>query len=176
MNPLITKRKCVVVRIVFVVCLFFPAYLQAQSESDLIEFLNAGERDASKLINAYLTPTVEGLSYGFNGGWFHTAKAHKTLGFDFGVSVQAVFIPSSKNYFSPGELGLEKAMMIDPTTFQPMSGQAPTMVGPGDGTTYGVDVDDNGVYNPGTEPRFKGPEGLDFKENLKVSAVPAATA
>ena len=48
-------------------------------------------------MNAYLNPVIEGLSYGFNGGWYNTAKAHKTLGFDLGVSMNAVFIPTSKN-------------------------------------------------------------------------------
>ena len=58
----------------------------SQSEQDLVNFLNAGKNDASKLMGAYLNPMIEGLSYSFNGGWYHTAKAHNSLGFDFGVS------------------------------------------------------------------------------------------
>jgi hypothetical protein len=172
MNPNTTKRKRAV-RMLFMIGLFFPTCLQAQ-ERDIVEFLKAGQGDATKLMNAYLNPTVEGLSYGFNGGWFHTAKAHKTLGIDLGVSVQAVFIPSSKNYFKPGELGLELTEMLDPNTLQPIDGKAPTMVGPKDPTTYGIDLNENGTYS--SDETFRGPEGLDFKENVKVSAVPAATA
>src|SRR5688572_33094899 len=84
-----------------------PALVNAQDGSDLVNFLQAGEEDASKLMNAYLNPVVEGLSHGFNGGWFTTGKAHKSLGFDIGVSANAVFIPSSKNYFAPSSLGLK---------------------------------------------------------------------
>ena len=40
-----------------------PALANAQDGSDLVNFLQAGEEDASKLMNAYLNPVVEGLSY-----------------------------------------------------------------------------------------------------------------
>ncbi len=61
-----------------------PGWTFAQSETDLVNFLEAGKNDASKLMGAYLNPMIEGLSYSFNGGWYHTAKAHNSLGFDLG--------------------------------------------------------------------------------------------
>lgn len=144
-----------------------PMCAQAQDENDIVNFLQAGPEDASKLMNAYLNPMIEGLSYGFNGGWYTTAKAHKPLGFDIGVSVNAVFIPSSKNYFRPGDLGLETATLISP-----QSGNAPTIVGPSDETIYSIDVDGNNQ----TDFTIEGPQGLDFKETLKISGVLAPTA
>lgn len=158
-------------RILLMVALAIPLSTYAQNENELVTFLNAGERDASKLMNAYLNPMIEGLSYGFNGGWYTTAKAHKTLGFDFGVSVNAVFIPSSKNYFDPAELGLETAQLIDPA-----GGKAPTIVGPDVDTEYesNIDADGDGVIDQTIN--FSGPRGLDFKENLKISGVLAPTA
>ena len=53
---------------IFVVLLIAaPGWTFAQSESDLINFLEAGKNDASKLMGAYLNPMIEGLSYSFNG-------------------------------------------------------------------------------------------------------------
>jgi hypothetical protein len=140
--------------------------VHAQSETEIAEFLKAGPDDAGKLMNAYLSPMVTAASYGFNGGWFNTAKAHKTLGFDLGVTVNGVFIPSSKNYFRPGELGLSKYT----TLTSPASGNAPTLVGPKDATTYTVTEPQSGET-----ATFSGPPGLDFKDNFKISGALAPT-
>lgn len=158
-------------RMLVVLLISAPGWSFAQNEAELIEFLQAGKRDASKLIGAYVNPMVEGLSYSFNGGWYHTAKAHNTLGFDLGVSVNAVFIPKSKHYFTPSTLGLENTTLVDP-----VSGKAPTVIGPADRTTYqtSIDIDGNGV--PDQSFLIDGPEGVDFKENFKVSGVVAPTA
>jgi hypothetical protein len=144
-----------------------PLLSSAQDESDLENFLEAGPADASKLLGAYLNPVIEGLSYGFNGGWYTTAKAHKTLGFDISASFNAVFIPSSKNYFRPADLNLQVTQLISPA-----SGNAPTVAGPDEETIYRVDI--NNGSQP--DPEFDGPGGLDFKETFKVSGVLAPTA
>lgn len=153
---------------ILVTCLVcLPFFTYAQDENDLVNFLDAGRADASKLMNAYLNPVIEGLSYGFNGGWYTTAKAHKTLGFDIGVSLNAVFIPTSKNYFTPGSLNLEVADLVSPA-----SGKAPTIVGPEDATSYSIDVNGDNV----SDGTFDGPKGLDFKDLIKVNGVLAPTA
>ncbi len=157
-------------RLVAVLLISAPAFCYGQDESELIEFLRSGKNDASKLIGAYVNPVVEGLSYSFNGGWYHTAKAHNTLGFDLGVSVNAVFIPKSKNYFTPSTLGLENTVLIDP-----VSGKAPTVMGPADPTTYQSALDFNNDGIPDQTFTIDGPEGVDFKKNFKVSGVVAPT-
>jgi hypothetical protein len=139
-----------------------PKGAQAQDENDIVNFLQAGEADASKLMNAYLNPMIEGLSYGFNGGWYTTAKAHKSLGFDIGISLNAVFIPSSKNYFDPLSLGLETIVDFDS---EAPNGLAPTISGPSDANTY---TTEDGID-------FDGPQGLDFKDVMKISGVLAPT-
>ena len=118
MNPYLRVGKYLPV-VGLALVLLAPGTLRAQNESDIVEYLKAGKEDASKLMGAYMTPVVEGLSYGFNGGWFHTAKAHKTLGFDLGVSVNAVFLPSSKNYFNPADLNLQAAVQLDTLLDEP---------------------------------------------------------
>ncbi len=138
--------------------LFIFSSFNVVAQDGLTEFLRAGQSDANKLTNAYLEPIFDGLSYGFNGGWITSAKVHKKFGFDIGITATGVFIPSSQNYFSPSSLGLEQTVLISP-----VSGQAPTIVGPGDDTTYEV--------NDGNNTTFEGPEGLDFEEIFKISGV-----
>lgn len=140
--------------------LFLLTSINSMAQDDLTEFLRAGQADASKLTSGYLEPIFEGLSYGFNGGWLTTAKAHKKFGFDIGVSFTGVFIPSSENFFSPNSMGLEQTTLISPG-----SGQAPSIVGPKDETTYEVNDPINGTF------QFDGPEGLDFESTFKISGV-----
>ncbi|HTE33566.1 MAG TPA: DUF6588 family protein [Chryseolinea sp.] len=156
-------------RLLLCIMVFATICAQAQDENDIVNFLAAGKNDASKLMRAYLTPAIEGLSYGFNGGWYTTAKAHKTFGFDIGISFNAVFVPTSKNYFNPNGLQLETVTGFTSTA---PNGQAPTILGPDDKTTYSVDADDNGV----PDATFQGPRGLDFKDNIKINGVLAPTA
>jgi hypothetical protein len=170
MKPQTTVRS---VFMIILAVVFINIEARSQDESDLIEFLNAGKNDASKMIGAYISPVVEGISYGMNGGWYHTAKAHKSLGFDIGVSVNTVFIPSSRNYFDPNALELETLTSF---TSDAPNGLAPTMVGPKDHTTYTVNVGDTNNDGQDETATFDGPEGLDFEEQFKMSAVLAPTA
>jgi hypothetical protein len=139
----------------------------AQAEGDLIKFLNGGKDDASKLIGAYLTPVVNATSHGMTSGWYHTAKAHKSFGFDLGVTVSAVFIPSSDETFSPSTLGL-KTLSLASTTGP--AGLAPTITGPTYSTKYSADPDGSGPLP--AVPVVDGPEGIDLKGNIGLSAVP----
>jgi hypothetical protein len=163
-------RCFTIARIFLAASIFAPSLTYAQNENDIVDFLNAGKNDGEKLMQAYLNPMIEGVSYSFNGGWYHTAKAHKSLGFDFGVSVNAVFIPSSKNYFNPADLNLQVAQLTTPA-----SGKAPTIIGPKGPTRYSMDWDNNNIPD-GPTAEFSGPEGLDFKKNFKVRGVVAPTA
>jgi hypothetical protein len=158
-------------KILVVLLMSAPCVMHAQSEAEIVEFLSAGKQDASKLMGAYLNPMVEAFSYGFNGGWYHTAKAHNTLGFDFGVALNGVFIPSSKNHFTPSSLGLQNTILVDPT-----SGKAPTVVGPDESTTYQSTIDITGDGIPDQSLMFDGPPGVDFQENFKISGAVAPTA
>lgn len=151
-------------KVLILVGMFTSPGLSAQDKNDLVNFLEAGPADASKLMQAYLNPAIEGLSYGFNGGWYNSAKTHKPLGVDFGVALHAVMIPSSYNYFDPRRLNLQAVTGFTSTS---SNGLAPAISGPDDMTTYFVS---NGAVS------FSGPEGGDFKENIGFNGVVAPTA
>lgn len=152
----------------------------AQSEEDIAQFLEAGGSDASKLIEAYVGPAIKSISYGMTGGWYTTAKTHKTLGFDFGVSMNLAFIPTSENFFDPNALGLSGAITYEGNKGTSASGtldpnrKAPTLFGPGERTEYSATYDPDGN---GTQTfSFDGPQGLDMKNKIGFAAVPIPMA
>lgn len=104
-------------------------------------------------------------------GWYHTAKTHKKLGVDFGVTVSAVFVPTSDNYFTPNN----SSTLTFANNTHPSLQMAPTIMGPKDQTTYSATYTPQGSSTPITVG-FNGPEGLDMKGNLGVSAIPVPMA
>jgi hypothetical protein len=141
---------------------------QAQDLGGLTEFLKAQKDDANTLLKSYITPSINAISNGTNSGWYATGKTHKTLGFDFGVSISAVFTPTSDEYFTPT---LSSATKFVNTT-NPTAG-APSVVGPADVTTYTSTYDPDGAgVLPSQSFTISGPKGLDPKKNIGVSAIP----
>jgi hypothetical protein len=146
----------------------------AQNEDDLANFLKAGGEDASELIEAYIKPVVTGVSYGMTGGWYHTAKTHKPLGIDIGISMNLAFIPTSENYFDPSKF-LSSSTTFANTT-NPGEG-GPTIFGPKDATTYTASYDPDGQGPLATQNiTFDGPEGLNMKKEIGFAAVPVPMA
>jgi len=154
--------------------MFCSLTTKAQNVSDISSFLSAAPADASKLMTAYATPVVKSLSYGLTGGWYHTAKTHKTAGVDLGVSINTVFIPTSDNYFSPNSLGLKDITGFTNNTTGSTT-LAPSIVGPDDKTTYTAKYDPGQGIGPQTVS-FNGPGGFDLKRNIGFAALPAPMA
>ncbi len=150
------------------VIVFTFSFFGSKAQNDLTELLQAGPEDASKLMGAYLDPVVVGLSYSLNGGWFHTAKAHKSFGFDLAISANAVFIPSSRNTFRPSDLAFKSNTTL---ISSPLGDEVPTISGADVQTEYESEL----TLPDGTKQivNFNGPPGLEFKENFKVSGVAA---
>jgi hypothetical protein len=141
--------------------------LKAQDQSDLSAFLKAQSDDASKLIAAYTTPAVKAVSFGMTNGWYHTGKAHNKLGIDVGITFSAVMIPTSDNHFNSSAIGLSPIThQTNTSTFQ-----APTIFGPKETTTY-QSTYKTAQYPAPVTVTFNGPEGLDLKKNVGMSAVP----
>jgi len=145
--------------LIFVVGFVFDSNAQA---NQFIRYLQAGSPDAGILSRAYLNPVIEGLSYGANGGWVHTARTHQRLGFDISLSATGVFLPSSAQSFRPADLDLENTLLLSP------SGIAPTIIGSDVETTFLSSFE----TPQGTQLiEYAGAEGLDFSDRWLVQGV-----
>ncbi len=155
----------------FVICLLFgsPSLMAQSNEADFAKFLQAQKDDASKLIEAYTTPAIKAVSYGMTNGWYHTGKAHGKLGVDLGVTMSAVFTPTSDDYFTPSTLGLKNTVL---TSSSVGPGLAPAIFGPKGTTTYTSTYTPSGGVFPPQSASFNGPEGLDLRKSIGFSAVP----
>lgn len=156
-------KKCILV-FLGVFALTFSSKAQDGFEGILL----AEGDDANKLMGAYFAPAMEGFIYGMNNGWYHTAKVHKTFGFDLTVGLSASIVPSEKELFSVSALGL--------TSISGAS-SASTFAGPSDGTTFTVtrEIDFGGsVGKQQGQVDFEMPGGVTG--DLPLSAVPAPIA
>lgn len=140
----------------------------AGAQNDLDVLLEAGLDDANILVEGYIAPVMNGLGAGLSNGWYNTAKAHKTAGFDLTVTVNAAFIPDDDLFYSPQFFNTQYAPG-SPT-------QSPTVAGPDDPgsiPTYEYSFEENGQTFTGT---FQGPEGAAFKDNIGLQAIPVPMA
>ena len=74
--------------------------LSTNAQDGFDGYLLADKNDRTKLIDAYINPAMKGLIYGMNNGWYHTAKVHKTLGFDISIGVNSSFISKGDEMFT----------------------------------------------------------------------------
>ena len=148
--------------IIFVV-LIHTGRLMAQDELDL--FLQAGVKDAGLVIQNYLKPVFEGVGYGYTNGWYHTAKAHKTLGFDISVSANVAFVPQSNLTYTFNNTDYTNIKLTNSN-----SAQLPTILGP----HLKSERPEVTFYNDGEEiVRTTAPPGaINLKEEIGFNAVP----
>ncbi len=76
------------------------SYSSAKAQDGFESILLADPSDSNKLMQAYFAPAMEGFIYGMNNGWYHTAKVHKTLGFDLTIGLSGAIVPSKREMFS----------------------------------------------------------------------------
>lgn len=123
--------------------------------------------DANKYAGAYLKPFGEGEIYNLSRGWYSTARAHKFLGFDISVNVQAAIVPTANQSFTFNN--------SDYSTFKLHGGASsaslPTFVGSGTSTQQ-IDVT-NTVNGQQVTTSFTAPTGIgdDFKKNISFVPV-----
>ncbi len=166
-----TFRRIQIAYFLILVLGIFPRLTQAQDSGDFADLLKAAPEDASKLITEYVKPAVEGLSYGMTGSWYTTAKAHKSFGADLGISLNTVFLPSSRNYFNPNSLGLTTLSSFKNTT-NPSAG-APTILGPDDASEYVFQYDPDGSGDlPKQTFKMAGPGGANLKDFVGIGQAP----
>ena len=79
--------------------LFLFCSMLSFGQIDLGTILEGGTGDANAYLKGYLSPIAKGFGAGINGGWYHTAKPHKFLGFDVKVIANAALVPTSGETF-----------------------------------------------------------------------------
>jgi hypothetical protein len=135
--------------------------MKAQTDDGLESILYANIQDANKLTEAYLNPGMKGLIYGMNSGWYHTAQAHKTFGFDFSFGLNASMVPSKDELFRFADLGLSSSTTSTSLTGATVAGSN-TLEAP---VTVSAVIEGQNVSKT-----FLMPAGV--KEDLPLNAVP----
>ncbi|MCG1035854.1 DUF6588 family protein [Polaribacter sargassicola] len=77
--------------------LIFTQTLRSQDGAQ--DVLVTGLDDATKLLQGYYRPAMEGSIYSINNGWAHTAETHKPFGFDFTLGVSGAIVPVKRQFF-----------------------------------------------------------------------------
>lgn len=134
----------------------------AKAQDGFEGYLLADKNDRGKLIEAYISPAMKGLIYGMNNGWYHTAKVHKTLGFDISIGLNASLVPEENEIFT-----LSGLTSINQATGSSIT--AATVAGSEDNmplTTINF-IEGGETYST----TFNAPGGI--KENLPLNAIPA---
>lgn len=102
----------------------------------------AATADANKFVGNYLQPFGEGEIYNMSRGWFSTARAHKLLGFDVSVSLQAAVVPSDKQSFTFNNADYSTFKLNGGAT----SASLPTFMGGSSSQSIHVNVTERWLY------------------------------
>ena len=138
--------------------------MKAQTDDGLESILYANIQDANKLTKAYMNPAMKGLIYGMNSGWYHTAQAHKTFGFDFSFGLNASMVPSKDELFKFADLGLSSTTTANFAT-------SPTVAGTNNTAAQATVTATAVIEGQTVSKEFKMPAGV--KEDLPLNAVPS---
>ena len=137
----------------------FAITFSTKAQDGFEGYLLASDQDRGKLIEAYINPAMKGLIYSMNSGWYHTAKVHKSFGFDITIGLNASLVPEEDEIFTLSGLNSINAGSIT----------AATVAGSEDNTPLTtVNFTENNINYTTT---FDAPGGV--KESLPLSAVPA---
>ncbi|MEI8114163.1 MAG: DUF6588 family protein [Bacteroidia bacterium] len=82
------------------------------AQTNVAEFLKAGQADANALVKAYLNPYAMALGDGLNNGWYNSAATHRLFGFDLSISASAIQIPGEAKTFDISKIGLTNISVV----------------------------------------------------------------
>ena len=147
-------------KLILGISLSFSSIFYINAQDGFENILLANVNDSQKLLEAYFAPGMEGFINSMNNGWAHTAKVHKTFGFDISFGVSGSAIPSERETFNIAALGL--------TSVSSSSATAQTFGGANIPTQMTVNTTING-QNATTSFEFPG----GIKDDLPMNKVPA---
>lgn len=137
------------------------------SQIDLGTFLEGGAADANTLLKNYMEPAFVGFGYGFNSGWYNTAKPHKLFGFDLTASMSLAYIPNSAQFFTFNDANYSNVRLTNPS-----DNQFPTFFGPNLGADEIPELTFLDPDNGEEVLRITGPTGLGIDETALPNVVP----
>jgi len=139
-------------KIIVVFMIVFATAHSTKAQDGIENILFAQTSDAEKLGGAYLEPFAKGLMYGMNNGWYHTAKVHKTFGFDISIRGNFSAFPSDAETFNVAALGLSSRITANPVTSPTIGGSQNAMA-----NGYQVTIEENSDQNinGGLHPRIQ---------------------
>jgi hypothetical protein len=132
-------------------------FSSAQLFDDLDNVLKATTQDAQTLIDAYVAPLGQSLTYSLNSGWASSAKTHKKLGFDITLGFSSPSVSDAAKSFKIADLGLNELESTATTA----------------STIFGAKSSTNFTYTlPGTSisQSLQMPGGLE--DDLTMNSVP----
>lgn len=156
-------------KIVLIFLAVSPFAGQAQDNVD--ELIKGSLKDANTLVSGYVSPLLKGMGAGLNQGWYNTAKPHKLGGVDLTITTSLMYIPTSDKFYTIDNSKLDEIQLVsyDGQAVAPNgSAKVPTIFGPEKAPTYTDKA--TGLSS------FNGPEGLDFKKNIGINAMPVPIA
>jgi hypothetical protein len=170
-----------------IICLLLLALvssLSAQYPYDELNDLSGSIVHISEdLLAGYAQPLVDAFSVGISTGLFHSAYSHDFLGFDFGMNLMYIDIPSSARYFTGTALicSLATDSMLHLVQYEVELESLSTVFGPRDHTV--VPTEGNSLAVPPIVPggfNFAGlplftPQlniGLIFGSEIAIRYVP----
>ncbi len=153
-------------------------FSSAQLLDDLDNVLAATNNDAQKLVDAYIAPLGQSLTYSLNAGWASSAKTHKKFGFDITLGVTSPSVSDAAKSFSIRALNLEQLTSTATSASTVFGAKKNTTFAytlPG-GSTQSIEIPgglgDDLVMNSLPAPYAQVGLGLFFETDLMVRYVP----
>jgi hypothetical protein len=161
------------------IILLTATFSSAQLFDDLENVLAATEQDAQLLVDAYVAPLGQSLTYSLNSGWASSAKTHKKFGFDLTVGVASPSVSDAAKSFKIADLELKQlssTATTASTVFGPKSGTTFTYTLPGTSISQSLEMpgglEDDLVMNSLPATYVQVGLGLFFETDLMVRYVP----
>ena len=154
-------------------------FSSAQLFDDLDNVLKATTEDAQTLVDAYVAPLGQSLTYSLNSGWASSAKTHKKLGFDITFGAASPSVSDAAKSFTIADLGLKELSSTATTAntvFGANSSTNFTYTLPGTSISQSLEMPgglgDDLIMNSVPTPYLQLGLGLFFDTDLMVRYVP----
>ena len=154
-------------------------FSSAQLFDNLDNVLAATTEDAQLLVDAYIAPLGQSLTYSLNSGWASSAQTHKKFGFDLTVGVASPSVSDDAKSFNIKALNFQEltsSATRASTIFGTNSNTTFTYTVPGTSITQSLEMPgglgNDLIMNSAPAPYLQVGLGLFFETDLIVRYVP----